>query len=394
MLQRIIALVLIAGCSLKSQTVSDAPAGPEGAGSSVIAPIIAPKPPVRREGGINPVDRGVDWAGVFREASRFLAVEHAFRCATEYDTRNAKGQFIGGYANSLTNLHGWADGDPFYVNYVGHPIQGAVAGYIWAQNDRRYRAVEFGKDPMYWKARFRSAAFAWAYSAQFEIGPVSEASIGYVQAYFPQQGFVDHVITPSIGLAWMIGEDSVDRYIIEPVYDNYNALYIKGYRIYNTVAITLRDVSKTSKVIAVALKAGANQVVNVDLYTSELRKYRDQARDLAMKAAKEKAQALASAAVAASSAVGSAHEKTELTETRGRMALVVDDHLTLLACGDAERAGERRAREMIDAGAGQVAANALGIFLTFNYVTLGWLFFDLSTPAIAWRAMLKLFGLA
>ena len=43
---------------------------------------------------------------------------------------------------------------------------------------------------------------------------------------------------------------------------------------------------------------------------------------------------------------------------------------------------------------GQMAMNALGVFVTFNYVALGWLFFNLSTPAIAWQAMLKLFGLA
>lgn len=89
---------------------------------------------------------------------------------------------------------------------------------------------------------------------------------------------------------------STDVYVIEPVYDNYNSLYIKGYRINNLLALTLRDVKQTSPVIAAALKAGANQVVNVEFYTSELRKYRDQARELAVKAAREKAQALASAA--------------------------------------------------------------------------------------------------
>jgi alginate O-acetyltransferase complex protein AlgI len=43
---------------------------------------------------------------------------------------------------------------------------------------------------------------------------------------------------------------------------------------------------------------------------------------------------------------------------------------------------------------GQKVMNALGILLTFNYVALGWLFFTLSTPAIAWQAMMKLFGLS
>ncbi|SRR5581483_3397652 len=43
---------------------------------------------------------------------------------------------------------------------------------------------------------------------------------------------------------------------------------------------------------------------------------------------------------------------------------------------------------------GQVALNIVSIFVTFNFVALGWLFFNLSTPIIAWRAMLRLFGSA
>lgn len=88
---------------------------------------------------------------------------------------------------------------------------------------------------------------------------------------------------------------ATDIYVIEPVYEDYDSLYIKGYRINNIVAVTLRDVKKTSAILAAALSVGANQVINVEFYTSELRKYRDQARELAMKAAKEKAQALAAA---------------------------------------------------------------------------------------------------
>jgi D-alanyl-lipoteichoic acid acyltransferase DltB (MBOAT superfamily) len=44
--------------------------------------------------------------------------------------------------------------------------------------------------------------------------------------------------------------------------------------------------------------------------------------------------------------------------------------------------------------AAQMALNLAGIFLTFNYVAFGWLFFNLSTPAIAWEAVRKLFGFA
>jgi uncharacterized protein YggE len=101
-----------------------------------------------------------------------------------------------------------------------------------------------------------------------------------------------------------------DWYIIEPVYDDYSSLYIKGYRIYNIVAITLRDIGKVNQVIVAALNAGANQVVNVEFYLNDLRKYRDQARQLAMEAAQEKAQDLASAAGAETGCVMNINENT------------------------------------------------------------------------------------
>jgi D-alanyl-lipoteichoic acid acyltransferase DltB (MBOAT superfamily) len=43
---------------------------------------------------------------------------------------------------------------------------------------------------------------------------------------------------------------------------------------------------------------------------------------------------------------------------------------------------------------GQFLLSAMGIFLTFNFVSLGWLFFTLSTPALAWQVMLKLFWIS
>lgn len=89
---------------------------------------------------------------------------------------------------------------------------------------------------------------------------------------------------------------STDYYIIQPAYNDYDALTIKGYRINNTIAVNLKDVSKVSQVLAAALSAGANEVVDVQFKTSQLRQYRDQARELAMKAAQEKAQALTDAA--------------------------------------------------------------------------------------------------
>jgi len=103
---------------------------------------------------------------------------------------------------------------------------------------------------------------------------------------------------------------ATDYYIVYPVYDDNNSLLIKGYRIDNTVSITLRDVSLVDDVILAALKVGANEVQDVQFYTSDLRKYRDQARELAMKAAFEKAQALAQAASAQAGCVISISENS------------------------------------------------------------------------------------
>ena len=67
-------------------------------------------------------------------------------------------------------------------------------------------------------------ALAWsaAYSLQFELGLFSEASIGNVGMY-PRKtskhpmGFVDLVVTPVVGTSWLVGEDALDRYLIDPI---------------------------------------------------------------------------------------------------------------------------------------------------------------------------------
>ena len=103
---------------------------------------------------------------------------------------------------------------------------------------------------------------------------------------------------------------ATDWYTIEPLYEDYDSLRIKGYRIHNIIEVTVRDVDKANDVMVTAFQAGANQVNNVEFYTSELRKYRDQAREMAMKAAAEKAKALAKTAGADTSCVLTINENT------------------------------------------------------------------------------------
>ena len=85
---------------------------------------------------------------------------------------------------------------------------------------------------------------------------------------------------------------------IEPVYDDYVDRIEDpiGYRVGKTIVITLRDMSQFDGLLADALQAGANYVHGIEFRTTELRKYRDQARELAIRAASEKAAALAKAA--------------------------------------------------------------------------------------------------
>lgn len=81
---------------------------------------------------------------------------------------------------------------------------------------------------------------------------------------------------------------------IEPRYeDHYEHKNFIGYFVRKTTVVTLRDISKFEKVLSDVLESGANYVHGINFRTTELRKYRDQARSLATKAAKEKAVALA-----------------------------------------------------------------------------------------------------
>ena len=66
------------------------------------------------------------------------------------------------------------------------------------------------------------------------------------------------------------------------------------YIVRRTVVVTLHEIDRFERLLAEALTAGANHVHNVQFRTTELRQHRDRARALAIKAAKEKAEALAS----------------------------------------------------------------------------------------------------
>jgi uncharacterized protein len=68
---------------------------------------------------------------------------------------------------------------------------------------------------------------------------------------------------------------------------------VRFFSVSQDISCTLHDVSKVPQVTTDAVAAGATGVQSASLRTSQLRKYRDQARAQAIRAAKEKAIALA-----------------------------------------------------------------------------------------------------
>jgi hypothetical protein len=139
----------------------------------------------------------------------------------------------GGY-----NMKRWGDGDDFVVNDVGHPLEGAVFGRVFLQNDPKSNVV-IGKNRRYWMSRLKALGWAAAWSTETEIGPVSETSLGnqggftyvpgcgtyliclnnpkYPKPPTNNTGWTDFVVTPLVGIAWVLGEDTIDKYIVSPI---------------------------------------------------------------------------------------------------------------------------------------------------------------------------------
>ena len=195
-------------------------------------PIVDPSSPDYR------VNAGpYNWHGLLAQSLFFNVVENTFRAFSDVQMQVmlAKKPFWHDYFASTKqfNMRRWNDGDDFLVNYVGHPLQGAVADYIWIQNDPVGRELEISSNPLYWKTRFHAFLWSVAYSTHSEISFLGEAGIGNEGGftypikcrtpgcpewhpgwhYTNNTGWVDFTITPTVGFLWMLAEDTLDRYV-------------------------------------------------------------------------------------------------------------------------------------------------------------------------------------
>ncbi len=167
-----------------------------------------------------PVKEKFHWKPALAQSGIFLGIQHGYRLARQKRTRDAlAGPFFRDWAQSVKSLRGWRDGDKSTINYIGHPLQGGLTGRIFVNNSDAAKKQEFGKSKAYWTSRFKALVWTAAWSAQFELGPVSEATIGNVGLQkkngYSTMAYVDLVITPTIGTGVLIGEDAIDKYFLK-----------------------------------------------------------------------------------------------------------------------------------------------------------------------------------
>lgn len=166
------------------------------------------------------VDFDFHWRSAMIQSGLFLGMQHGFRM-TEKKTRDElDGPFFRDWKESVQNLHGWDDGGKTFTSYVAHPMQGALTARIFVNNSGRAKRAEFGPTKEYWQSRAKAVVWAFVWSTQFEIGPLSEASLGNVgqklyKGHHSKMTYGDIVVTPVVGVMWSAGEDAIDKYILK-----------------------------------------------------------------------------------------------------------------------------------------------------------------------------------
>ena len=186
---------------------------------------------------------GFHWHRALSESLTFLVIEQAYVVHTDFNWVLSENgvpfnHFWRDYKQSLSQwVHsGWNDGDPNWFGYVGHPIQGALTGFIQIQNDPQGERLEFSRTRAYWWSRFKATLWNTAYSFQWNLGPLSEVTAekygtktrppwNYDGSYPCSRhcvtgvGQIDIVMTPLGGAGWLIGEDFLDKKIVRRVED-------------------------------------------------------------------------------------------------------------------------------------------------------------------------------
>jgi hypothetical protein len=232
-----------------SQVYGDATA--EKPSNENLPPAPSPQQAISRTSGPTPDRKSSEgkresfhWRRALEESLTFLAVEQAWVVHTDFPwVVSERGipfnHYWRDYKQSLQRWWevGWSAGENPMYNYVGHPIQGAITGYIEIQNDPKSRFLEFANTKEYWWSRVKATLWNGVYSTQWSIGPLSEMTVEKygsndrppwtannsfpcnpkVQLCYWGVGKVNLVMTPVGGLGWGLAEDWMDKNIVRRV---------------------------------------------------------------------------------------------------------------------------------------------------------------------------------
>ena len=170
-----------------------------------------------------------DWWGITADSLMCLGIFHGFRMTEEKTRKMLPGPFFKDWKDSVASLEWkWDDGGKFFANYIAHPMQGSAYAFIWADNHKGSNEYLIGWNRHYWNAKHKQFLFSVASTIQFELGPISEASLGNVGINRPgAMRMVDFVVTPVAGVyIWSVLEDGLERiaYSIEDDHRNWGRL--------------------------------------------------------------------------------------------------------------------------------------------------------------------------
>jgi hypothetical protein len=195
-------------------------------------------------------NQGFHWRRALTESFTFLLIEQAYVIHTDFywvvsENGVPFNHYWRDYKQSLSQWthSGWNDGDPNWFGYVGHPIQGALTGFIQIQNDPKSEKQVFSKTKSYWKSRLKAGLWNAVYSTQWNLGPLSEVT---VEKYgtkdrapwtyagtFPCThhcltgvGQIDIVMTPLGGTGWLIGEDFLDEKVVRRIEESTRSRFL------------------------------------------------------------------------------------------------------------------------------------------------------------------------
>jgi hypothetical protein len=184
---------------------------------------------------------GIRWKPLLLESVHALAWQQTFRLIMEEQSRQrlTSTPMLRNWLECVKALDHWDDQGPFAVNYVAHPLMGSMAGRLLLNHDAHGRRVRPG-DEGYWPSRMRALAFSAGYSTAHEIGPVSEAMFGLSPN---KEGWVDFVITPTLGFAWLLAEDALEEHLVRRIERGGNVAWTRIARVVFTPSRMLANVA-------------------------------------------------------------------------------------------------------------------------------------------------------